>query len=321
MSESQNIEDKESWRDEYLKWICGFANAQGGRIYIGIDDNQQVVGVADTKRLMEDIPNKIVNYLDIVADVNLLHKEDKDYIEIAVQPCNLPIAYHGIYHYRSGSTKQELKGAALQQFLLRKMGHSWDDIENERATLDDIDRQAIDFFLRKAVDAGRMPVDSLNETTEKVLSNLNLIGGEGKLRNAALLLFGKNPAKFFTSVQFRIGRFGRDEADLMFQDVVDGNIIQMTDRVIEVLKSKNDDPLNDPLNDPLKLSSLEKDILKLIVKDNQSTYDNLAISLSVSSATIKRAFRNLKVNGCIIRKGSKKIGYWMITEKGKSILK
>ena len=321
MSESQNIEYKESWRDEYLKWICGFANAQGGRIYIGIDDNQQVVGVADTKRLMEDIPNKIVNYLDIVADVNLLHKEDKDYIEIAVQPCNLPIAYHGIYHYRSGSTKQELKGAALQQFLLRKMGHSWDDIENERATLDDIDRQAIDFFLRKAVDAGRMPVDSLNETTEKVLSNLNLIGGEGKLRNAALLLFGKNPAKFFTRVQFRIGRFGRDEADLMFQDVVDGNIIQMTDRVIEVLKSKNDDPLNDPLNDPLKLSSLEKDILKLIVKDNQSTYDNLAISLSVSSATIKRAFRNLKVNGCIIRKGSKKIGYWMITEKGKSILK
>lgn len=33
MSESQNIEWKESWRDEYLKWICGFANAQGGKIY------------------------------------------------------------------------------------------------------------------------------------------------------------------------------------------------------------------------------------------------------------------------------------------------
>lgn len=32
--ESQNTEFKESWRDEYLGWICGFANAQGGRIYI-----------------------------------------------------------------------------------------------------------------------------------------------------------------------------------------------------------------------------------------------------------------------------------------------
>jgi ATP-dependent DNA helicase RecG len=34
MSEDQNIEFKESWRDEYLKWICGFANAQGGKILL-----------------------------------------------------------------------------------------------------------------------------------------------------------------------------------------------------------------------------------------------------------------------------------------------
>ena len=59
MAESQNIEYKESWRDEYLKWVCGFANAQGGTIYIGIDDAGNVVGVKDVKKLMEDIPNKI----------------------------------------------------------------------------------------------------------------------------------------------------------------------------------------------------------------------------------------------------------------------
>jgi ATP-dependent DNA helicase RecG len=33
MSENQNIEWKESWRDEYLKCICGFANAKGGNNY------------------------------------------------------------------------------------------------------------------------------------------------------------------------------------------------------------------------------------------------------------------------------------------------
>lgn len=63
IEESQNIEHKESWRDEYLKWICGFANAQGGRVYIGVDDERQVVGVEDSKRLMEDIPNKIRDVL------------------------------------------------------------------------------------------------------------------------------------------------------------------------------------------------------------------------------------------------------------------
>jgi len=37
LSESQNIEYKESWNDKYLQWICGFANTQGGRIYIGVN--------------------------------------------------------------------------------------------------------------------------------------------------------------------------------------------------------------------------------------------------------------------------------------------
>jgi len=58
MMENQNVEWKESWRDEYLKWICGFANAQGGRIYIGKKDDGTVIGVSDAKKLMEDIPQR-----------------------------------------------------------------------------------------------------------------------------------------------------------------------------------------------------------------------------------------------------------------------
>ena len=52
-NENQNIEYKETWRDEYLKWICGFANAQGGKIYVGVDDDKNVVGVVDAHRLMD----------------------------------------------------------------------------------------------------------------------------------------------------------------------------------------------------------------------------------------------------------------------------
>lgn len=81
-SESQNIEYKESWNDRYLEWICGFANAQGGCVYIGVDDDKKVVGVKDCERLMEDIPNKIVTHLGIVADVNLLKAEGLGYRKI-----------------------------------------------------------------------------------------------------------------------------------------------------------------------------------------------------------------------------------------------
>ncbi len=49
MVESQNIEYKLNWKDEYLKWICGFANAQGGTIFIGKEDDGKVVGLSNKK--------------------------------------------------------------------------------------------------------------------------------------------------------------------------------------------------------------------------------------------------------------------------------
>ena len=122
MSENQNIEYKESWRDEYLKWICGFANAQGGVIYIGKNDRGKVVGVEDSKKLLTDIPNKIQATMGIVADVNLLVENGLDYISIKVTPSSFPVSYHGEYHYRSGSTKQQLIGNALSQFIIEKTG-------------------------------------------------------------------------------------------------------------------------------------------------------------------------------------------------------
>ena len=49
--ENQNNEFKESWRDEYIKWICGFANVKGGKLFIGVNDCGQVVGIENSKKL------------------------------------------------------------------------------------------------------------------------------------------------------------------------------------------------------------------------------------------------------------------------------
>ena len=236
--ESQNVEYKSSWHDEYLKWICGFANAQGAVMYFGVNNDHEVVGLDNVDRLMEDIPNKIVTTMGIVVDVNLLEQDGLEYIEVVIEASNIPINYRGKYYYRSGSTMQELRGPALQQFVLKKMGRSWDDVTNDRAKIDDIDRDAIDYFLRKGIDAQRIPEDQRNSSTVDVLSSLGLVDDNGGLKNAAILLFSKKPQKFFPSAQFKIGRFGRDEADLMFQDVIEGNIIQMADRAMDILQAK-----------------------------------------------------------------------------------
>ena len=71
--ESQQIEWKWSWQDEFLKWLCGYANADGGTLYIGVNDDGYVVGVEDSKRMLEGLPNKINDKLGIVASINI-HK-------------------------------------------------------------------------------------------------------------------------------------------------------------------------------------------------------------------------------------------------------
>jgi hypothetical protein len=69
--EQQNLEWKEFWRDDYLRWICGFANADGGVLVIGRNDRGQPVGVANAARLLEEIPNKVRDVLGIMVAVNL----------------------------------------------------------------------------------------------------------------------------------------------------------------------------------------------------------------------------------------------------------
>ncbi len=73
MSESQITEWKANWSDRYLKWLCGFANAQGGVLEIGRNDRGEVVGINSSDRLMEELPNKLRDLLGIMADIDLLN--------------------------------------------------------------------------------------------------------------------------------------------------------------------------------------------------------------------------------------------------------
>lgn len=235
MPEQQNIEYKSTWHDDYLKWVCGFANAQGGVIFIGKDDNGNVVGIEDYKRLMDDIPNKIRNAMGITVEVNLHEENGKHFIEIVTLPYSVPISLRGRYYYRSGSTKQELTGASLNEFLLKKSGKTWDDVIEPRATFDDIDETAVAKFLVMAKEKGRLPeVDGLS--TEQLFDKLRLTEN-GQLKRAALVLFGKDPGKFYPSIYVRIGRF-RDELDLVFQESEEGNIINLYQAVLDQINHK-----------------------------------------------------------------------------------
>ena len=232
--ESQNIEYKQSWRDEYLKWICGFANAQGGTIFIGMNDDGSVCGVANAKKLMEDIPNKVRDVLGIVIDVNLHEQDGLQYLEIVTGAYPYPVSYKGEYHYRSGSTKQELKGAALDRFILRKQGKTWDGVPVPFVKAADLDDASFALFRRYAKHSGRMEAADLMDDNATLLDKLRLVEGD-YLKRAAVLTFHPDPERFVTGAYIKIGFF-RD--DLIYQDEVHGSLFQQVKQTMDLLTTK-----------------------------------------------------------------------------------
>ena len=236
MPESQNIAYKSSWRDEYLKWICGFANAQGGKLYIGIDDNGEVCGVQNAKKLMEDIPNKIQTCLGIVAEINRREKGGLEYIEIVVDPSSYPVSYHGEFHYRSGATKQLLSGIALSEFIMRKTGVRWEDAVVEGIGVDDLDAESFKIFRREALKSNRMSPEDLDISNEELLEKFHLMS-DGKLKRSAVMLFYGDPSVIQNGSYVKIGRF-TNAVDLQYQDTIEDSLIKIADKVIDLIYLK-----------------------------------------------------------------------------------
>ena len=288
--ENQNTEYKESWRDEYIKWICGFANASGGKMYIGIDDKGNLKGISDAKKLSEDLPNKVKDILGILVDVNFQSDAGKDYLEIVIDAYPYPVNYKGSYYYRSGSTNQELKGSALDKFLLRKQGLKWDGTPEPYTKLKDLSDSAFNLFKERASETERFDENIQDDSNEDILEKLNLIAPDGNLKKAAVLLFHPKPDKLFTGASSKIGFFRSDD-DLAFQDEVKGSLIEQAEKVIDLLLTKylkaqiTYDGLQRKESFPVPPAALREAILNAIVHKDYasgipiqiSVYDNQLI--------------------------------------------
>ena len=236
MPESQNIEWKSKWKDDYLEWICGYANAQGGKIYIGCDDDGNVVGLPNARKLLEDIPNKIRDAMGIIVGVNLLTHGSKEYLEIDVPAYPIGISCKGVYYYRSGSTRQILTGPALEAFLMRKRGATWDNLPLPAFSMADVDDGVVSKFKSLAAKKGRMETSLLDEPKEVLLDKLHLKNGD-YLTNAAMLLFSGDPERYQTGAYIKIGYFEND-AELLYQDEIHGSILEQVDKALDVIYLK-----------------------------------------------------------------------------------
>lgn len=102
------------------------------------------------------------------------------------------MSYHGKYYKRSGSTTQEVTGYELDSMILRVHRRTWDSVPVQHVTADDLDREAIKVFKRRALEHNRLDAESLNVPDEVLLRNLRLYEND-YLTRSAVMCFHPDP--------------------------------------------------------------------------------------------------------------------------------
>ena len=244
----------------------------------------------NAEELLEQIPNKTRNLLGIVVDVNLTKSASKELIEISVEPYSYPISYKGQYHYRSGSTKQVLKGTALDQFLLGKQGKCWDGVPVPGVKVGEFDKLVIDRFRDQALAANRLSRDVLKEPNSQLLDKLHLREGT-YFKRAAVLLFHPEPETFVTGAYIKIGYF-ESNANLLYQDEIHGDLLSQADQVVDILKTKymrtaiSFEGLQRIESYPVPDQALREALLNAVVHKDYSSANPIQISVYPEQLTL-----------------------------------
>ena len=203
MIETQNVEYKEKFNEKALETLCAFANTNGGTLYIGISDSGEVKGVNVDNESIRNITEKITSKLGIYPEIYVEDRESKKIIKISVKPSLIPISFNGKYYERVGNTTREMTPERLKEFLLK--GTNWDGLINKDANFGEIDEETIRAFIRKARSTGRLTIFEEDADIKTIFEHLKL-SVKGKLTNASLILFGKDPQKYFINAVLRIVR-------------------------------------------------------------------------------------------------------------------
>ena len=184
--ENQNIEFKQEYVPDIRKEVMGFANAEGGTVYVGIRKDGKVLGVEDPDGVMLQIVNSLKDALapDIMpfVRVNSVEIEGKQVVEINVTTgTNRPyylrekgLKPSGVY-VRKGRSTQPMTEEGIREMILQNSGRSFELCRSMN--------QELTFHTLQAEMQKR-----LIELGTSQMRTLKLIGEDGLYTNLALLL-------------------------------------------------------------------------------------------------------------------------------------
>lgn len=231
MVEGQKIEFKKSFADEdkILRTVCAFTNTKGGKIYIGINDNNKVVGASIGRNTLENFGRKIYETINppVNANIEEIKKDSKSVVVITIPESEYkPHFYKGVAYKRVGKIIKQMDATEIRNLIKNELSYEtlFDSVVNQRALIKDVDEKSLKKFVKK--------VGKKYASKKHALSNLKLLKNKKPL-NAAILFFGVEPPLLIPMYGVKCAVFKNNEIKAM-KDFTK-NIFMVVDNVVDYI--------------------------------------------------------------------------------------
>jgi ATP-dependent DNA helicase RecG len=229
--EGFNLEFKESYNSNVAREICAMANANGGKILIGVSDDGKMKPVVLTNKMKSEIQD-LVRKFDPSFSVDI--SEFKGLIIINVpEGKKKPYSTGGKFYMRQGACSQQLSRDEIRDLFMNEGLIRFDEKINQKFDLnEDFNVSAFENFLKK------MGVEAKLDRNE-ILSNLELLYDGNKLKNAGVLMFCKKASRFISSATITCVLFqGKTKTKVIDSKEFDGDLYVNYQEAFNYLKSK-----------------------------------------------------------------------------------
>ena len=223
--EGLKIEFKESIKN-IDKEIAALANAEGGRIFIGITDDNRVKGTHITNSLKSQVQD-IANNCDPPIKIKL-EEFDRILIINVEEGKDKPYKCSSGFYLRQGPNSQKMKTSDIKDMVLGQGRIKFDNQERE-FEFKDFDEDAFKDYLRRL---GTSP--QINK--KDILFNIGVLK-ENKLNNAGILFFSKNPKKYLINAYITCARYkGTEKVKVIDRKDLETNLVAQVEDSIKFIE-------------------------------------------------------------------------------------
>jgi len=203
IGEGETLEFKTSFNNELIETLVAFANTNGGKVVVGINQkNNELTGVEIHEESVQNWINEIKTKTSpsLIPDTYIIEFKNKKFIIFSIQEYPIkPVATRGKYFKRIANSNHLFSLSEVVNLHLQSFNTSWDYHINDQIIIDDISFEKV----QKAIELFNQSGSQINDDPLTFLVKNDLVRN-GQVSNAAFLLFTKKETLFTT---IELGRF------------------------------------------------------------------------------------------------------------------